>query len=411
MKKFLHRLLKNNERDTMAWPSPAHEVALKHVEVRRRSLDSLEDVGGSSSQGIRPSEGIASRIDASSTRDSSPTLGQWDASVEVKGSRRGQKSGASQRSRVPVRAFLEALNANGILGPRQKLTREDRVGSAGDRFAKRIGERLQSLGLNFVSVEPSRDSTKSGEQRDRFVPSFSARYGSICTAAHFRQLLLRANGKFRPSEQYWESAGRYYDPFRLGVEPGGYASLKELEDDREAHLHCVRRLMRKINVFVLELSSVDAWRSKVDGAVYPVRPGDGGIGIMDSAKYEQVSFDYQAVYKDLSASLAMISRMNPDIRFVLAASSDATLEMNRFGDGAYVEAVLRASIGKVARERADVDCFPASELTLRHSLACAMGEPSAKHDPESSIGFLLDVFERVFCEAARNVGDSNEEFI
>src|SRR5262249_59482154 len=118
--------------------------------------------------------------------------------------------------------------------------------TAGSCFAQEIARYLPDLGLCYLVTEPGPARLTPEERRRWQYGTFSARYGNIYTTRQWRQLLDRAFGLMQPVEEHWRAAnGRYIDPFRPTVEPGGYATLDELRCDRERHFAAVRALVEQ----------------------------------------------------------------------------------------------------------------------------------------------------------------------
>ena len=97
--------------------------------------------------------------------------------------------------------------------PRFTFDRATKIASAGSCFAQRVAQELSARGFTYVRAERDCD--------------FSARYGNIYTTRQLAQLLERATGAFRPSEDVWTNPqGRYIDPFRARAVPEGFPSVK-----------------------------------------------------------------------------------------------------------------------------------------------------------------------------------------
>ena len=138
-----------------------------------------------------------------------------------------------------------AEQIRGLASPRTRLSRDEAVGTAGSCFAQHIGRALTAEGYRLIDVEPAPAFLSPEHHRSYGFGLFSARYGNIYTAAQLKQLLLRAYDRFTPQETAWESDGRWYDPFRPTIEPGGFASEAELRDNTASHLRQVRGLAEK----------------------------------------------------------------------------------------------------------------------------------------------------------------------
>ena len=160
----------------------------------------------------------------------------------------------------------------------------------------------------------------SQEARRANYRVFSTRSGNIYTARQLVQLFDRAYGTFVPSDRAWlRPDGRYADPFRVMVEPDGFASEDELLESREGHLTAVRTMFERLDVLIFTLGLTEAWQSTADGAVFSAAPGSVA-GEMDASRYEFVNFSAAGVRADLDAFLARLQSVNAGARVVLTVS-------------------------------------------------------------------------------------------
>jgi hypothetical protein len=201
--------------------------------------------------------------------------------------------------------------------------------------------------------------------RDHNYGLFAARYGNIYTARQLRQLIERAYGTFEPAEDAWAFGGRWVDPFRPQIQPGGYDSLAELRADRAQHLACVRRAFEEMDVFVFTLGLTECWESATDGAVWPLAPGVAG-GTYDPQKVRFRNFDEVETTADLLASIDLLRDHNPTVRIILTVSPvplNATMEDRHvFVSTTWSKAVLRIAAEKARNARPDVCYFPSFEV-------------------------------------------------
>lgn len=82
---------------------------------------------------------------------------------------------------------------------------------------------------------------------------FSARTGNIYTVSPLRQWIDCANGTRMPPAEVWEAGGRWFDPFRPRIGPGGFASADEVRASRELAIEAFGRAMGEAQVFVFTL--------------------------------------------------------------------------------------------------------------------------------------------------------------
>jgi len=161
-----------------------------------------------------------------------------------------------------------------------------KVATAGSCFAQHIARYLKDSGYCYFVVEPGHPHLPEAARTANNYGLFSARYGNIYTARQLLQLFERAYGRFAPIEDCWEEERDVFlDPFRPSAQPGGFISRAELDADRAQHFEAVRAMFETLDVFVFTLGLTECWRSKVDGAVFPLCPGVEG-GRFDPESHE-----------------------------------------------------------------------------------------------------------------------------
>jgi hypothetical protein len=230
-------------------------------------------------------------------------------------------------SNLPARAHwrrsisrLPYSEVDPIGTPRFTISREDKVATAGSCFAQHIARRLHSSGFHYFVAEQAHPVFHIGLANEYTYGVYSARYGNIYTSRQLVQLFDRAYGTFSPVEDHWaESDGSFTDPFRPACNPGNFASLEELRADRDQHFAAVRRMFEELDVFVFTLGLTECWRSREDGAVYPVCPGTAA-GTFDAAKYEFANLRVDEITADLEAFLLRLKGVNSQARVILTVS-------------------------------------------------------------------------------------------
>ena len=101
---------------------------------------------------------------------------------------------------------------------------------------------------------------------------FPARFGNIYTARQLLQLFERAYGICDPADKFWTTkGGRFIDPFRPRVQTGGFPTAESLLGDRNRHFRAVRDMFEQSDIFVFTLGLTEAWASKSDGMIFPLR--------------------------------------------------------------------------------------------------------------------------------------------
>lgn len=282
-----------------------------------------------------------------------------------------------------------------------KILRSDKVATAGSCFAQHISKRLRSGGFQYLVTErqPDADEGASAGSYD-----FSARYGNIYTARQLLQLFDRAFGYFTPIDSHWDlGEGRYCDPFRPQIEPGGYASVDALVQDRKQHLAAVRDMFRQLDVFVYTLGLTECWASRLDGAVYPLAPGVAG-GSYDPAKYQFVNFGANEVVSDLQEFVRKLRLVNPKAKIILTVSPVplmATYEPHHvLVANTYSKSVLRVAADMVCRSCNEVYYFPSFEIINgNYNRGCYFGT-DLRSVTKEGVDHVMSIFMRHLTEGA-----------
>jgi hypothetical protein len=247
-----------------------------------------------------------------------------------------------------------------------KLKKTDRVATAGSCFAQHISRTLESSGLNYYVVEESPPGMTRDEGLAKNYRVFSARFGNLYTARQLLQLFDRAYNSFVPQDNAWvRNNGRWADPFRPTIEPEGFAAEKDVEDARIGHLSAVRSMFETLDVFVFTLGLTEGWRSKLDGAVFPLAPGVAA-GAMDHQRYEFVNFSVAETAHDLNAFIRRLRLVNPRSRIILTVSPVTLIatyeDKHVLVSTTYSKSVLRAAAEEAALQNEDVAYFPSYEI-------------------------------------------------
>jgi hypothetical protein len=240
----------------------------------------------------------------------------------------------------------------------------DRIVTAGSCFAQHVSKRLKEAGYGFLVTEPAHPILPPAVAETFHYGLFSARYGNIYTARQLLQLFRRAYGSFVPQENVWEEDGRFFDPFRPQIQPGGFASRLEYDLDQKQHLAAVRAAFEQMDVFVFTLGLTESWASRADGAVYPACPGVAA-GEFDPARHVFHNFGVDEVVADMTAFLDELARVNPRVKTILTVSPvplAATAEDRHvLVSTTYSKSVLRVAAEQLSR-RDNVFYFPSYEI-------------------------------------------------
>lgn len=239
-----------------------------------------------------------------------------------------------------------------------------RVVTAGSCFAQHVVRHLREQGHDPLETETAHPLLPATLARAFGYGVYSARYGNVYTSRQLLQLWRRAIGTFVPADDIWEGEGGWFDPFRPTIQPGGFASEREYQEDRRRHLAAVQRAFSEMDVFVFTLGLTECWASRDDGAVYPLCPGVAA-GRFDSRRHVLLNLGVDEVVADLSAVITEVREVNPSMRVILTVSPvplAATAEPRHvLMATTYSKSVLRVAAERLTR-LADVYYFPAYEI-------------------------------------------------
>lgn len=245
------------------------------------------------------------------------------------------------------------------------IDKTTRIASAGSCFAQNIARRLLARGYNYIITEQAPEGMTEGEARAVNYGVYPARFANIYTALQLVQLFDRAYGDFEPQERPWSYKNGFVDPFRPHIQPQPFASIEVLEADRAIQFEATRRMFETLDVFVFTLGLTEAWRSRSDGAVFPVCPGCSR-GEYDPAKYEFVNFTVEDVSEHLNEFRDRLKRVNQRAKIILTVSPVpliATKE-NRHVllSTTYSKSVLRVAAQQFVNAHEDATYFGAYEI-------------------------------------------------
>jgi hypothetical protein len=252
-----------------------------------------------------------------------------------------------------------------VVAPRFRIGAQSAVATAGSCFAQHISRKLQSMGFNYLQGEPGEGLDAEARTAGQYG-LFSARYGNLYTARQLLQLFQRAYGRFVPAEPAWQRPdGRWADPFRPSVEAQGFETPDAMLADRELHLAAVRRVFEHADLFVFTLGLTEGWRSRVDGAMFPLAPGVIA-GEHDPTRHEFVNFGVHECEQDLAEFLVLLKSVNAGVKVLLTVSPvplAATYEPRHvLVATTYSKSVLRVVAENCWRRFAWVDYFPSFEI-------------------------------------------------
>lgn len=269
------------------------------------------------------------------------------------------------------------------------------IATAGSCFAQHISRHLVRNGFGFKDFEPAPPFLPEAKHATFGYGVFSARYANIYTARQLLQTFQRAFGTFHPRDKAWEDKGRFFDPFRPAIEPGGFASRDETEHARLSHLAAVRQMFSITEVLVFTFGLTEAWMARSDGAVYPACPGTIA-GRYDAAEHMFHNFTAAEILADFEAFLRGLRDINPSVRLILTVSPvplTATASGKHvLAASSYSKSVLRAVAGQLADSYDFIDYFPSYELVATHPMRAMFFEPNLRSVAPQGVEMVMKHF-------------------
>ena len=303
---------------------------------------------------------------------------------------------------LPPRSFWRAAVAEPAMDdigdlwqPKFSVGQDDPILTAGSCFARHIGRALLEAGMNWQDAEPAPPGLTAAQREARHYGEFSFRTGNIYTAAMLRQWLSWAFGETTYPDDAWAEGGRYFDPYRPAVEPGGHSSAAAVRAARDETLAAIRGAVARAACLVFTLGLTEAWHDTDDGTVYPVCPGTVR-GAFDQRRHVFRNATFADVYLDLSAAVALARAASPDLRVVLTVSP-VPLTATATGGHAlvastYSKSVLRAVAGQLATELGYVDYFPSYELITGSPFRTRFFGPNLRTVTAEGVAFVMRHF-------------------
>lgn len=276
------------------------------------------------------------------------------------------------------------------------------IATIGSCFAQHLARHISRSGLDYFVAEQAPKGMSAEEANQLQYGVFSARYGNVYTVRQALQLFDRAFGAFRPAEDAWQrDDGRWVDAFRPQVEPDGFATPEAVRGAMANHLEHVRRVFTQSDWLVFTLGLTEGWRSRQDGAVYPLAPGVRG-GSFDPQRHEFVNFTLEEIWADLDAFILRILEVNPNIRFLLTVSPVAlmaTYEARHvLSSTVCSKAILRVAADQAERKHPQVIYFPSYEVITSPANGGRYFEDDLRQVTDLGVAHVMRLFTRHFVE-------------
>lgn len=302
---------------------------------------------------------------------------------------------------LPDRAFWRRCLASGdfhlqdIYIPRFQIGPKAAIATAGSCFAQKIGHELRASSARFLDLEPVPAGLTPATAAQLGFGLFSARFGNIYSTAQLLQLAEDAFADRLRDDAFWQKDGRWFDGLRPRLEPGGFASRDLAHAARRAHLAQVRRMFLEAEVFIFTLGLTERWQHAQTGTVYPLCPAAVDPAFADPA---HVFHDTRMaeVVAELDATLALLHRVNPDLRVILTVSP-VPLMATATGDHVLLatvrsKAILRAAVDEVCARHPACDYFPSYEIATQNPLLRDAFGPDQREVRPEVVALIMETF-------------------
>lgn len=286
---------------------------------------------------------------------------------------------------------------SGLWTPKFEIGKRSRIVTAGSCFAQHFSRALVVRGYKWLDCEPGPRALTPEQRRDYHYGTFSFRTGNIYTPRMLRQWLEWALGGSEPPPEVWEVDGRFFDPFRPAVEPGGFVSPDELSASRAVTLAAIRAAVQKANVLVFTLGLTESWQSRATGHEYAICPGTAA-GRFDPEVHQFFNHDHRTLMQDMSVALRILFRANRGLRVLLTVSP---VPLTATASGRHVllasshsKALLRVVAGQLAQDHAAVDYFPSYEIITHPAFRGMFFAPNMRSVTQTGVDFVMANFFR-----------------
>ncbi|MBD3662406.1 GSCFA domain-containing protein [Sulfitobacter aestuariivivens] len=301
-------------------------------------------------------------------------------------------------------AGRSAFDIEGLWQPKFRILPKHRIVTAGSCFAQHIGRALAARRYHWVDAEPA-PLALSAESRKHFnYGVFSFRTGNIYTATALLQWVSWAFGEATPPTEVWEKDGRFYDPFRPAIEPGGFENAQELFASREVTLAAIRRAVRESDIFVFTMGLTEAWYNLAAGHEYAMCPGTLA-GTFDPAEHAFRNQPFNQIRRDLRAALNIMRGHNRGLRFLLTVSP---VPLTATASGEHVltattlsKSTLRAVAGDMVSRSRFTDYFPSYEIITSCPYRGMFYEPNMRSVSPHGVAHVMNTF---FADQAAKFG-------
>ena len=287
------------------------------------------------------------------------------------------------------------MQISGLWQPKFRIAPKHKVVTAGSCFAQHFSRALAARGYKWFDAEPAPLFLSDEDAAAYNYGTFSFRTGNIYTARMLRQWLSYAFGEAKLPTEVWEQDGRFYDPLRPAIEPGGFDSAEELVNSRAATLAAIRKAVTQTDIFVFTMGLTECWRNRDTGLEYAMCPGTLA-GEFDAEQHDFVNQGFGEILKDMRVCLRILQAQNADIRVLLTVSP---VPLTATASGQHVllatshsKSILRAVAGELAGSCQFADYFPSYEIITHPVFGGMFFAPNKRSVVPQGVNFVMDNF-------------------
>lgn len=287
------------------------------------------------------------------------------------------------------------LDIDQLWEPKWRIKAKHKIVTYGSCFAQHFGRALAARRYDWHSTErPPR--VLSDEQAKNFnYGVFSSRTANIYTVSLLKQWMEWATGKLTPPDEYWETDGRIYDPFRPTIEPDGFESVEEMRLSRELTIEAFLNSMKEADIFVFTLGLTESWFNKQNGYEYPMCPGTAA-GEFNDEMHQFRNQNFLEIRRNLNDAIKLLREVNPKVK-VLLTVSPVPLTATNSGQHVLVatmrsKSILRGVAAELAEAKRFVDYFPSYEIISSPVFGGAFFESNKRSVMQDGVNFVMKSF-------------------
>jgi hypothetical protein len=288
-----------------------------------------------------------------------------------------------------------AFDIEGLWKPKFEITPKMKIATSGSCFAQHFGRALGARGYNWTNFEPGADLLSEELATEYQYNTFSFRTGNIYTPKMLNQWLKWAFECETPPQEVWEKDGRFFDPLRPTVEPGGFETAEELFASRQSTFLAIRSAVIQADVFVFTMGLTESWRAVGDKVEYAICPGTVA-GQFNDSLHEFHDHSFQELCFDMTEAVKFMVGRNAQLKVLLTVSpvplAATATDQHVLLATSQSKAKLRAVAGELVDHFAQVDYFPSFEIATAPVFRGMFFAPDMRRIVPNGIDFIMQSF-------------------